>query len=97
MTRGSLFSLGRLVATPTALRELDRVSEHAGVLLADLLSRHARGDWGDLGPGDRAANDSALECDARIFSAYVVAPDVKVWVITEADRSSTCVLLPGDY
>ncbi len=66
-------------------------------VLADLLRRHANGDWGDLSPDDRRANKQALENGDRVFSVYNLLSGVKLWVITEADRSSTTILLPEEY
>lgn len=86
----TLFDLGHVVATPAILSKLDRHD------INQLLGRHATGDWGDLGVSDRAANDYAVERALRIFSAYGTLAE-KVWIITEADRSSTCILLPEDY
>ena len=83
-------ALGQVVATPGAL---DLIG-HAGVY--GLLRRHAAGDWGDLDAFDRRQNSRALKTGARIFSAYET-PAGRVWVITEADRSSTCILLPSEY
>jgi hypothetical protein len=54
------------------------------------------GDWGDLDSNDLDANEDALHTEARIFSAYIIQ-GVKFWVITEADRSSTTILLPSEY
>ncbi len=82
------FNLGAVVATPGALE--------LGVDLADPLARHSRGDWGDLGAFDRRENDRALRNGERIFSAYDT-PAGKLWIITEWDRSSTCLLLPSEY
>ena len=62
-----------------------------------LLSRHSRGDWGDVDPEDRTANDTCLRTGGRILSSYRLDTETKVWVITEADRSSTCILLPEEY
>lgn len=84
------FPLGRVVATPGVLATFG----HEGCFL--LLKRHAGGDWGDLGGSDRRANERALRDGERLFSSYATASG-KVWVITEADRSSTCVLLPSEY
>jgi len=84
------FELGRVVATPGALDLLTRWD------LDDLLRRHHRGDWGELDGHDRRANERALRDGARLLSSYPVG-DGKVWIITEADRSSTCVLLPEEY
>jgi len=88
-----LFKLGQVVATPGALR---LVEEH-GVDLMDLLCRHMGGDWGHLDDEDKRENDFSLGKRLRILSSYEIAPDEKLWVITEADRSSTCVLLPSEY
>ena len=84
------FELGRVVATPGALDLLARWD------LDDLLRRHHRGDWGEMDAHDRRANERALRDGARLLSSYPVG-DGKVWIITEADRSSTCVLLPSEY
>jgi len=75
-----LFSLGRTYATPAALDVLGA----AGVTAEELLRRHAGGDWGNLCPEDRQLNEQALLDGSRVFSAYVLAGGVKVWVITEA-------------
>jgi hypothetical protein len=61
------------------------------------LQRHASGDWGDVGAEDWNANDEALRLGARLFSAYKVETSARLWVITEADRSATTVLLPAEY
>ena len=65
--------------------------------IGDLIARHVTGDWGDLDDFDKAQNDAAVEDGGRIFSAYRIANDLRVWVITEADRSSTTVLFPSEY
>ena len=85
------FDLGRLVATPNALAQVS----HEEILAS--LSRHVRGDWGDCCPDDKAANDAALFDGTRLFSVYHTATQTKFWIITEADRSVTTVLLPEDY
>ena len=62
------------------------------------LYRHLSGDWGDLDDGDRRLNDTALQSgDDRLFSSYQVTPDLKLWIITEWDRSVTTLLLPSEY
>ena len=86
----SRFELGVVVATPGALLDF------GPALIAELLGRHARGDWGDLGEFDHRENARALRTGARIFSAYET-PAGRCWIITEADRSSTCILRPEDY
>jgi Pyruvate/2-oxoacid:ferredoxin oxidoreductase delta subunit len=88
----ALFGLGQVVGTPGALSAL----REAHTAPRELLRRHQSGDWGGLGGFDRAENTRALETGARIFSAYET-PAGKVWIITEADRSSTCLLLPAEY
>ena len=89
----TLFSLGQLVATPDALAEI----EASGDSLVGYLNRHVTGDWGDLDEHDRKENDLGLKRDLRILSAYILSSGVRIWIITEADRSSTCVLLPEEY
>jgi hypothetical protein len=84
------FELGVVCATPGAILEL------GPALIAELLGRHASGDWGELGAFDRRENELAVREGLRIFSAYDT-PAGKAWVITEADRSSTTVLLLEDY
>jgi hypothetical protein len=61
------------------------------------LKRHQAGDWGEVGAEDGEANDSALVEGARLLSVYRTATGIKFWIITEADRSSTTVLMPEDY
>ncbi len=87
-----LFPLGRIVATPGALEILAATATDP----AELLSRHAAGDWGEVPPEDARENAYGLEHGFRILSSYEVAGE-KVWIITEADRSSTCLLLPREY
>lgn len=88
-----LFPLGRLVATPGAIDFLDANQVHP----LTLIHRHRAGDWGDLDDHDKQLNDFAAKADYnRILSAYKVGTG-KVWVITEADRSSTTILLPEEY
>lgn len=94
----TFFSIGQLVATPGVLRVL---AEHY-TLPEDLLARHASGDWGDLDAEDVQRNNEALQDGSRIFSAYVLAEGVKVWIITEAQdddgvRNATTLLLPEEY
>lgn len=92
-TRRPQFALGNVVATPGALEALDR----AGLEPAILLARHQSGDWGDLGDDDRAENEFSLGKHLRLFSAYDLDDGTTIWIITEADRSSTTILLPDDY
>lgn len=99
-----LFGLGRIVSTRGALDALQALyGPLAFPAISGLVARHVRGDWGDVGGSDRAANRRTLCDGSRIFSAYMLANgDTTVWVITEAEgddaqRASTCVLLPEDY
>lgn len=87
-----LFPMGQVVATPAVA---DHFAAH-GVSPLDYLSRHVRGDWGDVQPEDAAANQASIERGTRILSSYTVASDT-VWVITEADRSYTTLLFPSEY
>ena len=61
------------------------------------LQRHLNGDWGDLCDEDRASNDAALQAGDRLFSSYQVTTTLKLWIITEWDRSVTTLLLPDEY
>ncbi len=88
-----LFELGQIVATPGALRALQEAEQLPGAF----LDRHVTGDWGELGDEDKQANEQALREDLRILSAYTTSAGVKLWVITEADRSATTMLLPSEY
>jgi hypothetical protein len=85
------FALGHIVATPNALQRLTNEDILNGI------GRHQAGDWGDVDEDDRQANERALVEGTRLFSVYHAANGIKFWIITEADRSSTCVLLPEDY
>ena len=89
---GALFPLGRVVATPGALNALVINGQDPN----ELLDRHSAGDWGDVPPDDAKENDFSVEHGFRIISSYSVGGE-RVWIITEADRSSTCILLPGEY
>ena len=86
-----LFNPGTIVATPGALELAEQ-----GIDLLSYLQRHRSGDWGDLCPDDKAENDFSLANGYRLLSSYNT-PCGKLWIITEADRSSTCMLLPSDY
>lgn len=88
-----LFPLGEVVSTPGALEAM----QEANVSPLALLHRHLRGDWGNLDMHDKQLNDLAIKDGSRIFSAYNITPTVKVWLITEADRSATTFLLPSEY
>jgi hypothetical protein len=87
-----LFHPGHIVATPAALDALAL----AGADVLDLLGRHLIGDWGDLSEADRRENQLSLQHGWRLLSSYMLTTGAKVWVITEADRSSTTILLPDE-
>ena len=107
--REQLFLLGRIVATPGALELLRRTATNPEVL----LMRHVTGDWGDIGAEDARENDLSLQAGFRLMSVYqlpLVATAVAdgnqpnatavrhpIWLITEADRSATTLLLPEEY
>ena len=88
-----LFTLGQLVATPGALAALEKAGQQPG----DFLARHVSGDWGEVPPEDIQENEFSLRHGFRLLSVYRTSAGDKVWVITEADRSSTCILLPDEY
>jgi len=87
------FSLGRVVGTPGALEALNESNEVATTYIA----RHASGDWGVVDATDSRLNDEALRDGSRILSVYILQSGVRIWIITEADRSATTVLLPDEY
>ena len=88
----SLFKLGSVFATHSALK----FCEAHDINPLTLLSRHIAGDYGDLSIEDVEENILAVQHDLRIFSSYKFGRD-KIWIITEADRSSTCLLMPDEY
>lgn len=88
-----LFPLGQTAATPGAITALAEL----GMTGIELFYRHHRGDWGDLDQEDIATNNAALKHGGRLFSSYQVTEHVKIWIITEADRSVTTLLLPEEY
>ncbi|HQR42658.1 MAG TPA: hypothetical protein PLX97_08235 [Gemmatales bacterium] len=88
----SLFSLGQVVATPALIKHF----EQHRIDFWHYLARHVSGDFGDLDDTDKAANRQAIQLGGRVFSAYDIA-GLRIWIITEADRSSTTVLFPSEY
>lgn len=87
------FPLGQVVATPAALKAIAA----AGQTPDEFLKRHHAGDWGDVDAHDRAENDRALTQGFRLLSTYRTATGVTIWIITEADRLATTILLPDEY
>jgi hypothetical protein len=88
-----LFRPGQVVATPGAIEAFNA----SGELPFDYLMRHLTGDWGDLDAADKAENELSVREGFRILSAYTLKSGVKIFVITEADRSATTFLLPSEY
>lgn len=87
------FQLGQVVGTPGALRALEEAEEEP----LQYLTRHMQGDWGEVDPEDKRENERSLKAGLRLLSAYRTGKGVKIWVITEADRSTTTFLLPSEY
>jgi hypothetical protein len=89
-----LFSLGRVVSTPGAIQAL----QSCGQSPWEFLSRHVQGDWGEVDTEDKQANDDALVHGERLLSAYTLSDgETRIWCISEADRSSSCLCLPSEY
>ncbi len=88
-----LFDLGRVVATPGALEAL----RLAGQSAHEMLHRHVSGDWGDVSTDDARENDLSVRQGFRILSSYRLPAGATIWIITEADRSATTLLLPDEY
>jgi hypothetical protein len=90
----ALFNHGRIVATPGAIELLQEYNESS----TPYLFRHLTGDWGDIPEEDRGLNEEAIEMGYRIMSVYKIRDHrPPIWIITEADRSATTILLPEDY
>ena len=89
----AMFPLGRIVATPGALAALERSNQSA----AHFLARHAVGDWGEFDREDVRENEYSVAHGFRLLSSYTTSAGEKLWVITEADRSATTLLLPEEY
>jgi hypothetical protein len=86
-------TLGTVVATPGALAALEEARESS----LGFLMRHASRDWGEIPPEDWEENEFSIERDLRVLSAYTLRNGIKIWIITEADRSVTTILLPDEY
>lgn len=91
-----LFPIGNTLMTRGVKMLLDENTLVPKLITNDIISRHASGDWGDVDEEDSATNDRAIKNGDRLVSSYTISGE-KVWVITEADRSSTTVLLPSEY
>lgn len=86
------FTLGRVVVTPSARDALTSSGEDVGVL----LNRHATGDWGGVDPEDAVENEIAVQFGLRVVSIYSTCLNYRIYVVTEADRSGTTVMLPEE-
>jgi len=87
------FPLGHVIATPGALAAMERTNAQP----LTFLVRHQAGEWGDLDSADIAENEYSPTRELRLLSAYTLSDGTRIWIITEADRSSTCILLPEEY
>lgn len=93
MTGQDKFELGHVYATPGALEAMQEARQWP----TRFLARHVRGDWGEVDAEDAAENELSVTNGFRILSAYTLRTGVRIWVITEADRSATTILLPEEY
>jgi hypothetical protein len=93
LARPGKFQLGLVVMTPGATEALFAAQQ----IPPEFLLRHVHGDWGELCAEDRRENERALRAGHRLLSAYRTRAESKLWVITEADRSATTLLLPEEY
>jgi len=87
------FALGQTFITPGAEEAL----QIAGQTATEFLRRHISGDWGELSDEDVRENEFSLKEGLRLLSAYQTGKGQKLWIITEADRSATTILLPCEY
>ena len=87
------FRLGRIFITPGALEALESSEQQPN----EFLNRHSRCDWGLVDEDDQRENDLSLERGFRLLSAYKTDEGERIWIITEADRSATTILLPEEY
>jgi hypothetical protein len=93
VVKNARFKLGQIVATPGALEALSI----SGQSPWDFLARHVQGDWGEVDAEDKQSNEQALSDGSRLLSAYTTKAGDRIWIITEADRSSSCLLTPDEY
>ena len=87
------FQLGRLLSTPGALHALEKNNQGA----LEFIQRHAKGDWGDVCEEDRKENELSFLHGSRLISVYSLNDGTKIWIISEANRSATTLLLPEEY
>ena len=91
--RPSRFPLGRVLATPGVLLALEK----AGQQPQEFLDRHANGDWGEVDSDDAKENEISLQTGLQLLSSYTMVTGDRLWIVTEADRSTTTLLLPEEY
>jgi len=99
LTTKAKFSLGKLTWTRGINKKIADDEKFASFIW-ESLKKHAKGDWGDLSKEDKQENEFSLDKYLRLFSAYIYEKngrDFEIWIITEADRSSTTILSPGEY
>ena len=94
--RDAKFTLGQVVATSGVKNLLERETLVPRYTIRFMLNRHVTGDWGEVGKEDWQTNDNAVEFGSRILSSYTVSGE-RVWIITDASRSTTTMLLPEEY
>lgn len=87
------FNLGLLLITPGAIKALEETEQDP----LEFFERHQCGDWGEISEEDQKENELSLKNGFRLLSAYRTAHGKKIWIITEANRASTTVLLPEEY
>jgi hypothetical protein len=85
------FLLGRVLVTPSVLKLAP------ADLISVWLNRHQSGDWGVVSANDWEANNHDLQRGNQLLSAYKTPQRIKIWIITEADRLKTIILLPSEY
>lgn len=97
----ALFSIGQLLSTPGALAAVTEEASKRHIeemhVISSLVLSHMTGDWGEVDDEDKELNNQSVKNGTRILSAYTLSTGVKVWIITEADRSVTTILLPEEY
>jgi hypothetical protein len=87
------FSLGRIVVTPAALDAI----QGGGQSPDSFLDKHVQSDWGTACREDRQASDDAHPLGTRLLSAYKTLTGCWIWIVTEADRSLTTIMLPSEF
>jgi hypothetical protein len=104
-TDEQVLTTGVVVITSGASQRLEEAREQPGEYAAECLARHQRGDWGNVDHEDRLTNDEAVRTGYRVISSYAIDPngdrkgwgENALWIITEADRSATTLLLAEEY